>query len=205
MSEAKEQPQKRHTTETAPIDELDAVPVPGVELSNPTNPVVFFDVAIDGRAAGRIKVELFADKTPKTAENIRQLCCGEAKRNGLPAGYKGAPFHRVVPGFVVQGGDFVAGDGTGSFSIYGDYFRDEEAALQLKHDTEGIVSMANSGKDRNGSQFFITVAPAPKLDGVHAVFGRVVAGLDVVRKIEGVNLKGATPSVPVVMVECGQL
>uniref|UniRef100_A0A7S1MA24 Peptidyl-prolyl cis-trans isomerase n=1 Tax=Neobodo designis TaxID=312471 RepID=A0A7S1MA24_NEODS len=196
---------KRHTTEAAPIDELDAVPVPGVELTHPHNPVVFLDVGIDGRAAGRIKLELFADKTPKTAENFRQLCCGEAKRNGLPAGYKGATFHRVVPKFVVQGGDFVAGDGTGSFSIYGDYFRDEEAALQLKHDGEGVLSMANAGKDRNGSQFFITVAPSPKLDGVHAVFGRVVSGMDVVRKIEGVNLKGATPGVPVTITECGQL
>ena len=204
QQQQEEKPLKRPTTE-APIDELDAVAVKDVELLNARNPVVFFDVAVDGKAAGRVKIELFADRAPKTAENFRQLCCGETKRGGLPAGYKGAPFHRVVPGFVVQGGDFIAGDGTGSFSIYGDYFRDEASALELKHDREGVLSMANTGKDRNGCQFFITVAPSPKLDGVHAVFGRVVSGMDVVRKVESVNLRGATPVVPVVMTECGQL
>jgi peptidyl-prolyl isomerase H (cyclophilin H) len=198
--------EKRHRVEAdAPIDELDAVPVAGVQLKSPRNPVVFFDVTIDGIAAGRVVIELYADVAPKTAENFRQLCTGDTKLNGVAAGYKSAPFHRVVPGFVVQAGDFISRDGTGTFSIYGDVFADEAAALSLKHDGPGVVSMANSGKDRNGCQFFIALQPAPKLDGVHAVVGRVLKGMDVVSRIESQQLRGATPAVPCVISECGQL
>jgi peptidyl-prolyl isomerase H (cyclophilin H) len=198
--------EKRARTE-APrdaIDALDVVPVAGVTPSNPRNPVVFLDVSIDAIAIGRIKIELYADVCPKTAENFRQLCTGETKRNGLPAGYKSVPFHRVVPGFVVQGGDCVNRDGTGTFSIYGDVFEDESTALQLKHDRAGVVSMANPGmKDRNSCQFFITLNPAPKLDGLHAVVGQVVAGGEIVQRIEAARINSASSAC--VITECGQL
>merc|ERR1719460_2789165 len=107
------------------------------------NPVVFFDITIGGHNAGRIKMELFADEVPKTAENFRQLCTGEFRKLGKPVGFKGAPFHRVIKGFMCQGGDFVKGDGTGCVSIYGDKFEDED--LTLKHTGPGLLSMANSG------------------------------------------------------------
>ena len=205
---AKKGPQAEHPAPAAPVaplDVLEAVPVSGVTLSNPTNPVVFLDVSIDGAAAGRVKIELYADKAPRTAENFRQLCTGATKRNGLPAGYKDAPILRVVPNLVVQGGDFVRRDGTGTFSIYGDVFTDEPAALALSHDRPGVVSMANAGKDRNGCQFMVTLQPATSLDGKHAVVGQVVAGMDVLHKLEGVALRGDRPIPPVVISMCGQL
>ncbi|CAG8537608.1 5118_t:CDS:2 [Paraglomus brasilianum] len=114
------------------------------------NPIVFFDISIGGQPAGRMKMELFADVAPKTAENFRQFCTGEYKRNGVPQGYKGAQFHRVIHGFMVQGGDFVKGDGTGSMSIFGDRFPDEN--FDLKHTGSGLLSMANSGPNTNGCQ-----------------------------------------------------
>ncbi|KAJ2770372.1 Peptidyl-prolyl cis-trans isomerase H [Coemansia nantahalensis] len=123
------------------------------------NPVVFFDISIGGREAGRIKMELFADVVPKTAENFRQLCTGEYRIDGEPQGYKGSPFHRVIPNFMAQGGDFVKGNGTGSRSIYGEKFADESFAL--KHTGPGLLSMANGGADSNGCQFFLTFAEAP--------------------------------------------
>lgn len=136
------------------------------------NPVVFFDVTMGGQAVGRIKMELFADVCPKTAENFRQFCTGEHKKGHFPVGYKGCPFHRIIKGFMIQGGDFVHQNGTGRYSIYGDSFEDEN--FTLKHTGPGLLSMANSGVNTNGCQFFITVAKCDWLDGKHVVFGKVL-------------------------------
>lgn len=168
------------------------------------NPVVFFDISIGGQNVGRMKMELFADIVPKTAENFRQLCTGEFLKDGVPQGYKGSTFHRVIKDFMIQGGDFLKGNGTGSTSIYGPKFADEN--FRLKHDAPGLLSMANSGPNTNGCQFFVTCAKCDFLDGKHVVFGRVVDGLLVMRKIEnvptGVNNK---PKLPVVVTQCGEM
>ena len=148
--------------------------------SHPSNPRVFFDVEIGGKNAGRIIMELFKNVVPRTAENFRQLCTNESKKfssNGKPLHYKGSIFHRVIPGFMMQGGDFTAFNGTGGESIYGRTFPDEN--FTIKHTTRGLLSMANAGKNTNGSQFFITFAPSPHLNGKHTVFGRVEKGYDV--------------------------
>eukprot|EP00916_Digyalum_oweni_P004562 GHVL01008055.1.p1 GENE.GHVL01008055.1~~GHVL01008055.1.p1 ORF type:complete len:123 (-),score=21.36 GHVL01008055.1:217-585(-) len=115
---------------------------------NADNPIVFFDMTISGQSIGRIKIELFKDIAPKTAENFRQLCTGEFKLNKVPIGYKNSTIHRVIKDFMIQGGDFVKGDGTGSLSIFGERFPDEN--FTLKHDSPGLLSMANSGTDSNG-------------------------------------------------------
>lgn len=175
-------------------------------LRHPDNPVVFFDISIGGSPSGRIYIELFADVVPKTAENFRQFCTGEKLRNGIPIGYKNAPFHRVIKDFMTQGGDFIKGDGTGSYSIYGENFQDEN--FKLKHDTPGILSMANSGSNTNGCQFFITCAPCEWLDNKHVVFGKVIdsSSLMVVRKIENTPTGyGDKPKYNVVISECGQM
>ncbi|KAM3824299.1 peptidyl-prolyl cis-trans isomerase H isoform 2-T3 [Vipera latastei] len=153
-----------------------------VLASNPNNPVVFFDVTIGGQEVGRMKVELFADVVPKTAENFRQFCTGEFRKDGVPIGYKGSTFHRVIKDFMIQGGDFVNGDGTGVASIYRGPFADEN--FKLKHSAPGLLSMANSGPSTNGCQFFITCSKCDWLDGKHVVFGKIIDGLLVMRKIE---------------------
>lgn len=135
------------------------------------NPVVFFDISIAGTPMGRLKMELFADVVPKTAENFRQLCTGEMTRNSFPVGYKGCPFHRIIKGFMIQGGDFVHQDGTGRQCIYGDSFADEN--FVVPHAGPGMLSMANSGPNTNGCQFFLTCAKCDWLDGKHVVFGKV--------------------------------
>mmetsp|Transcript_31752 Transcript_31752/g.75400 ORF Transcript_31752/g.75400 Transcript_31752/m.75400 type:complete len:186 (-) Transcript_31752:273-830(-) len=169
------------------------------------NPVVFFDVTIGGAPAGRIKMELFSDLCPKTAENFRQLCTGELRKNGQPQGYKNCAFHRVIKDFMIQGGDFLKGDGTGATSIYGSKFADEN--FVAKHTGPGLLSMANSGPNSNGCQFFITCAKTEWLDNKHVVFGRVIEdGLLVVRKIENVACgPNNKPKLQCLISECGEM
>ena len=165
------------------------------------NPVVFFDISIGGHSAGRIKMELFRDVVPKTAENFRQLCTGEFKLNKVPIGYKNCTFHRIIKDFMIQGGDFVKGDGTGSLSIFGERFPDEN--FVLKHDKPGLLSMANSGANTNGSQFFITLAPTQWLDGKHAIFGRVHQGMLSVKMMGQVEVDSNDRPVDDVRIEKG--
>ncbi len=170
-----------------------------------SNPRVFFDINIGGAPAGRIVFELFADVTPRTAENFRALCTGEKGegQSGKPLHFKGSGFHRIIQQFMCQGGDFTRGNGTGGESIYGEKFKDEN--FQLKHDRPNLLSMANAGPNTNGSQFFITTVETPWLDGKHVVFGQVVEGADVVKLMEAVGSRSGTTSKPVVIADSGQL
>ncbi|WP_436298613.1 peptidylprolyl isomerase [Stieleria mannarensis] len=167
---------------------------------------VYFDIEINGEPAGRIVMGLFGDDVPKTAENFRALCTGEkgVGKLGKPLHYKGSKFHRVIPEFMLQGGDFTAGNGTGGESIYGAKFADEKFAFA--HDEVGLLSMANAGPNTNGSQFFITTVKTPWLDGKHVIFGRVIEGMDVVRRIEslGSSPSGAT-RLPITIADSGEL
>ncbi|XP_050562890.1 peptidyl-prolyl cis-trans isomerase G isoform X1 [Spodoptera frugiperda] len=168
---------------------------------------VFMDISIGGLPSGRLVFELFNDIAPKTAENFRALCAGDmgvGKNTGKPLTYKGMVFHRVVKDFMIQGGDFTNANGTGGESIYGGTFEDE--TFELKHDRPYLLSMANRGKDTNGSQFFITTQPAPHLDNVHVVFGTVIGGAALVRQLEALAVdRNARPLQDVTVTNCGQL
>ncbi|EIE27323.1 hypothetical protein COCSUDRAFT_11218, partial [Coccomyxa subellipsoidea C-169] len=167
--------------------------------------------------AGRLIIELFVKEVPKTVENFKCLIDGSkglGKASKKPLHYKaskkqaicsGCKFHRIVKGFCCQGGDVVRGDGSGSDSIYGGKFNDEKPGLKLKHET-GVVSMANSGKNTNSCQFFLTLAPAPQCDGKHVVFGRIVEGLQILQKIdEEAASDDGTPKKDVTISDCGVL
>jgi len=166
---------------------------------------VFFDITLDGEKVGRITFGLYGNQVPKTVDNFRALCTGEKGngKEGKPLHFKGCTFHRVIPAFMCQGGDFTNGDGTGGESIYGEKFEDEN--FRVKHTKPGLLSMANAGKDTNGSQFFITVKETPHLDGKHVVFGEVLEGYDeVVKKMEDVGSTSGTPSKKVEIEDCGE-
>lgn len=169
-------------------------------------PRCFLDVEIDSKSIGRIVVELFSEELPKTCENFRYLCTGEKGQTGSKKllHYKNSPFHRIIKGFMIQGGDFTNKDGTGGESIYGEKFDDE--GFFFKHTEPGLLSMANAGQNTNGSQFFITTVPCPHLDGLHVVFGKVVDGMETVHAIENLLVdKNFKPFANVVISNCGEL
>ena len=163
-----------------------------------SRPHCFFDISIGGKSAGRIVFELYTDITPKTCENFRALCTGE---KGF--GYKGCPFHRIIPQFMIQGGDFTRHNGTGGKSIYGEKFADEN--FKVSFQGPGELAMANAGPNTNGSQFFITTIKCDWLTGKHVVFGKVIEGMDVVKQMESYGSSSGKTKIPITIADCGQL
>ncbi|XP_020256144.1 peptidyl-prolyl cis-trans isomerase CYP63-like isoform X2 [Asparagus officinalis] len=175
-------------------------------MGNKKNPLVFLDISIDRDPVEKLVIELYSDVVPKTAENFRALCTGEkgiGASSAKPLHYKGSFFHRIIKGFMAQGGDFSKQDGSGGESIYGGKFPDEN--FKLKHDGPGILSMANGGPNTNGSQFFITFKATPHLDGKHVVFGKIVNGISLLRKIEQAGSEKGKPASLVKVVDCGEV
>jgi len=166
---------------------------------------VFFDIVIGDEQAGRLTMDLYGSVAPKTAENFRALCTGEAGVGSLgkPLHFEGCSFHRIIPGFMCQGGDFTSGDGQGGESIYGGDFADEP--FEFSHFEPGLLSMANAGPDTNGSQFFLTTAVTDFLDGKHVVFGKVVDGMDVLKAMERQGSKSGAVKTPVKIAACGEV
>ena len=166
---------------------------------------VYFDITVDGESEGRIVFGMFGSTVPKTVENFAQLATGEAGtgNSGKPLFFKGSKFHRIIPGFMAQGGDFTNGNGTGGESIYGNKFEDEN--FVVKHTKPMLLSMANAGPNTNGSQFFITFAATPWLDGRHVVFGEVIEGEDVVKALERIGSGSGKTSKEAVIADCGVL
>jgi peptidylprolyl isomerase len=164
----------------------------------------FFEVKIDGKPAGKIVMGLYGKTTPKTVDNFMEICIGaKSDKNPKALSYKNSPFHRVIPQFMLQGGDITQGNGMGGESIYGRTFPDEN--FKLKHDRPGLLSMANAGPNTNGSQFFITTVTTPWLDGRHVVFGHVVEGMDLVKKIEALGTESGKPTKEVVIANAGEV
>ncbi|XP_953671.1 cyclophilin, putative [Theileria annulata] len=186
-------------------------------LTNPENPVVFMDISLGSQFLGRLKIELFADKVPKTCENFRKFCTGEHKQNMVPVGYKGTKFSKVIKDYMVQvpmiicieclqGGDFVKGDGTGCISIYGSCFDDEN--FTVKHDKLGVVSMSNTGPNTNGCQFFFITKECDWLDGKNVAFGTLIDDESrlVLQKMQNVSVgENYAPKLNLLVTECGQL
>jgi len=167
----------------------------------------FLAISINNRDIGEVVVKLYTEELPRTCANFQALCTGEKGKGKIwkkPLHYKGCKFHRVIPRFMIQGGDFSHGDGRGGESIYGETFADE--GFLYKHDRPGLVSMANSGVNANSSQFFITLAPAPHLDGLHVIFGEIIKGMDIVRLMEQVETSESNkPKMPIKISDCGLL
>jgi len=169
-----------------------------VPMKHDSNPVVYFDIEIDGDARGRLVMELFRHVLPRTTQNFLSLCLNE---NGF--GYRFSYFHRIIPGFMAQGGDFEKSNGTGGYSIYGEKFDDE--AFPYLHDRAGLLSMANSGPNTNGSQFFLTFVPCPHLDNKHVVFGQVLQGFHILKDLEMSGSDSGDVSREVKIANSGQL
>ena len=178
--------------------DIELMSIERIEVKHRDTFKCFFDIEIGGEAAGQDRDGARGDVVPKTCENFRALCTME---KGF--GYKGSPFHRVIPGFMCQGGDFTNRNGTGGKSIFGEKFEDEN--FQLKHEGEGILSMANAGPGTNGSQFFLCTAETAWLDGKHVVFGKVVEGMDVVKAVEAVGSQSGKTSAEVIVADCGEM
>jgi peptidylprolyl isomerase len=159
---------------------------------------VFLDINNNGNTLGRLEIELYSRDLPKTCENFRSLCTGD---KAFKMHFKNIEFHRIVKGFMIQGGDITHGNGLGGKSIYGNTFADEN--FKYKHDSAGVLSMANRGPNTNSSQFFITSVPTPWLDGKHVVFGRVTKGLDLVKKMDSYGSPNGTPTARLRIADCG--